>query len=211
MSVINRLKAPNILILTEFDNDFNSIKSFIRTILGNNSYTIYNINSTQLKKTPDILIDNCRLLVTIENNKNEISNQEEEYNFMKKYLDNGGKLLSFPSKIEIDKYKLEKFNNNNLFIYDSNFQFEFKYNQEAKESYLNLSTFIYSYNKQNHWISKVNPTFFKNDCDNRESLECKSFLKDIFYNLFTKELNLKPVENTLKPKPYNILTKSKVS
>ena len=124
MSIVNRLKAPNILILTEFDKDFNSVKQFIRNLLGFNTYTIYNIKLTQLKTAPTIWIDNCYLLITVEKSSNHLKEIfEEQFNYMKKFLESGGKILTLPSCLESNKYKIEK----NVFIYDGYYEFELNY------------------------------------------------------------------------------------
>ena len=141
MSVLNRLKAPNILILTEFDKDFNSIKSFIRNLLGANSYTIYNIKLTQLRTTPAIWIDNCHLLVTIEKSSHLKEIYDEQYSYMKKYLESGGKILSFPSCLDTNKFKLEVFNENKFLIYDSKYEFEANF-EERNFSFKQFHLFL---------------------------------------------------------------------
>ena len=213
MSIANRFKAPNILILTEFDNDFNSIKNFIRSILGYNSYTIYNVKLTQLKAIPEIWIDNCHLLVTIEKSNNLNDVYEDQYQYMKKYLQTGGKILSVPSWLDNKKYKIEVFQEKKIFVYEGNFEFELQYEREnLKKQNSAWNSYIYSYNDQ-HWISKICPN--PKDIEKSNSAENKSaeiLVQEIFQSLLTKGLNLKLNEkHELKPHAYYILSKSNVS
>ena len=212
MSIVNRLKAPNILILTEFDKDFNSVKQFIRNLLGFNTYTIYNIKLTQLKTAPTIWIDNCYLLITVEKSSNHLKEIfEEQFNYMKKFLESGGKILTLPSCLESNKYKIEK----NVFIYDGYYEFELNYEKNhLKKVNLFLNDQIYSYNNH-HFVSKICPNYYDIEGISGDVIQNKKseiLIKDTFRDIFTKELKLKSSEiNELKPLEYIILTKSNVS
>lgn len=224
-SLVTRFKAPNILILTELENDFNSIKNFIRNLLGINSYTIYNIKLSQLKSTPAIWMDNCCLLVTVEHSNHSKNIYEEKFSYIKKYLKTGGKILSIPSCYELsDKYLTKYYNDLPFLVYNLNYDFELDYENESvcKETdnayynTLNLAQYIYSFNKQ-HWVSKIVPNYYDleslNETQKSEFFKSDATLKQLFLKLFLEEFKLKLIENSQinrKTEPYYIFTKSKV-
>jgi hypothetical protein len=217
-AVVNRLKAPNILILTEFDKDFNSVKNFIRNLLGFNSYTIYNIKLTQLKKAPTIWIDNCYLLITIEKSSSHLKEiYEEQLNYMKNYLESGGKILTLPSCLDSNnKYKTEIFNEKIVFIYDGDYDFESNYEKNLlKKEKILFNNQIYSF-CNHHYVSKVCPNYYDIEGICTDSIQNKklndTLMNDTFRDLLTNELKLKTTEiNELKPLEYIVLTKNNVS
>lgn len=145
--------SPNILISTDNGKEFQAIKSFLKSIIGTNSYTIYQLNSQELVKP--LWIKNCILLVDTEpQNVNKLS-------LFTEYLKQGGKILSVP--VSVDKKELKKFDGLNAYTISDDLTFESDYQNEmklVKEKLFEFETLddsIYYYPVYNglHYVSKV--------------------------------------------------------
>ena len=79
--------SPNILVTTDDEAEFQLVKSFLKTIIGSNSYTIYKIASTELSKS--LWMTNCALNIDIDS-KNEIKHAS-----FNEFLKLGGILFRF--------------------------------------------------------------------------------------------------------------------
>ncbi|CAF0989299.1 unnamed protein product [Brachionus calyciflorus] len=156
---------PNILIFTDDENEFKKLKSYLLSILGTNSYTIYNLNANDFSKT-SMWIPSCTLLITSETfNLSENVLNERIISF-KNFLKTGGKILSIPSLNAIIKRNTRK-SENTLDIYynEDKFVFENFYEQELyskivwKNSPKNLEDLFYSYENHDstgsHFVSKL--------------------------------------------------------
>jgi len=77
--------SPNILVTTDDEQEFQLVKTFLKIILGSNSYTIYKINSTELKSP--LWMTNCALNINIDS-KNKISHSS-----FQEFLKLGGELF----------------------------------------------------------------------------------------------------------------------
>jgi len=84
MSLVNN--TPNILILADNQETFTEYKTFIKSVVGNNSFTIYNLNTKDLDKST-AWMSNCTLLI-------DTVNLKEYYEIFSDYLNQGGSVLS---------------------------------------------------------------------------------------------------------------------
>jgi hypothetical protein len=87
MSSIKR--TPNILILADKQETFNGLKTYLKSIVGSNSFTIYNLTTNDLRKTT-AWMSNCTLLIDTVNSGP--STEPISY-----YLEKGGTVLSILS------------------------------------------------------------------------------------------------------------------
>lgn len=78
-------KAPNILILSNDQDKFTTIRIQLREILGINSFTVYNVTTTELQNST-VWMNNCRLLIDIESKTNS--------SIFKEFLKQGGNVLT---------------------------------------------------------------------------------------------------------------------
>lgn len=156
---------PNILVLTDDQNEFEKIKLFVQEILGKNSYTIYNLTSSDLHKS-SLWVPSCRLLISSE--QFNLSDQALD-NKMKSfigYMSNGGKILSLPAlndNLERDQKSIKR---ETFFYHKDKYLFELKYEKDldlVKETWNNNlapeEELFYAYlsneNEGVHFISKV--------------------------------------------------------
>jgi hypothetical protein len=232
MPVKTLSKAPNILIMTENDDEFNSLKSLLKNLLGLNSYTIYNVRLTQLKTVQKVWIDNCYLLVSVEQSDVDESTRILKMDCFEKYLGAGGKILSVPSSDECEKVSIKNLNDNTLAVYDGDYFFE----QSYRENYLQtkksqeFETLIYSFSPNKkyssndqadgiHWLTKIYPVTKYLKCfdstQNNILQQHEGRLFRLFSDILTQKLQLKQVKShteclMAKPEPYHIMTKNKV-
>ena len=174
-SCINTLNStmrvpPNILIFAENENDFLNLKSYLQSLIGCNSYTIYSIGYNDFT-TSNIWMSNCTLLITIEQHEESRLSQarlEKKVLNMREFLNKGGFIISVPSMNE--KCNKFSFDNSTKIVnyFGSHFYFEFYY--ETKCNFkrqicdlngeeLNAKQFFCSYipekNNGLHFVSKV--------------------------------------------------------
>jgi hypothetical protein len=166
-----RVKAPpNILILAENENDFQTLRSYLISLIGHNAYTIYKISYTELAASSTWMA-NCSLLVTIEQYEDKVlseSNLERRVLNLKGYLQRGGRILSLPSlnedceQLTIDSTKIVSY-------VKSYFYFEFFYDRKfgldkqlcrLNGDELNARGLFYSYASDQfkggvHFVSRV--------------------------------------------------------
>ena len=83
--------TPNILIHANKQDIFIELKSLIRSIVGTNSFTIYNINTESLRKST-AWINNCALLIDC--CSDSIKLPEKSDILFSNYLKSGGTVLS---------------------------------------------------------------------------------------------------------------------
>lgn len=211
MSASSLHKAPNILILSESDEEFSSLKDFIKNLLGINSYTIYNMKMAQLKNLPSLWMDNCYLLISVESSADSRDSAiDEKVNYIKTFLNLGGNVLSIPSTNEIDKPLLKELSDKKCTISTINFPYDKDYsisgyeknNLNLPEKNLNDLIYFYKVNGE-HWFSKVVPNY-KSSSEN--------FVEDLFSQLFLDKLKLKKSEKiNFELQPYYIFSKNKVN
>jgi hypothetical protein len=167
-----RVKSPpNILVLTENDNDFQNTRSYLLSLIGINTYTIYKISYADLAASTTWM-QNCSLLVTVEQYGDKVlseSHLERKVLSLRSFLNRGGKILSVPSlnenceKLCLDGMRV-------LSFFKSYFYFEFVYESKfgmtktvcrLNGDELNSKELFYSYtsdqfNSGLHFISRVN-------------------------------------------------------
>jgi hypothetical protein len=211
MSATGLHKAPNILILSESDEEFSSLKDFIKKLLGINSYTIYNMKMAQLKNLPSLWMDNCCLLISVESTADaQDTAVNEKINYIKTFLNLGGNVLSIPSANGIDKPLLKEFTDKKLTISSIKFPCDSEYSLNGFEKNIlnstekDLNDLIYSYKVNGeHWFSKVVPSFQSSS---------ETYVEDVFMKLFIDKLNLKKSEKiNSELQPYYVFSQNKVN
>jgi hypothetical protein len=127
--------STNILILSDNESEFNETRSVLKSIVGSNLFTIYQIRNKDLDITP--WMKNCTLFIDFNINKNK------PVGTILEYLQQGGKILSIPSNTlnKVEKNLMD----NNVNIYDGDLK-GFYENQENSVKYIDWSdSFLYSY------------------------------------------------------------------
>jgi hypothetical protein len=175
-SLSSRIKAPpNILILAENENDFQTFRSYLISLVGINAYTIYKITYSELGASSTWMA-NCSLLITVEQYEDKVlseSNLERKVLSLKSFLHRGGYILSVPSLNE-DCDKLTIDGTKAISFVKSYFYFEFFYDRKfglAKQicrlngDELNAKELFYSYSSDQfkgglHFVSRVRTTHF---------------------------------------------------
>lgn len=75
--------VPNILIYCDNAEQFLEMKTTLKSLIGNHSYTIYKISTSELAKS-SVWMNNCSLLINTEPLNDQLN----------KYLQDGGRILS---------------------------------------------------------------------------------------------------------------------
>jgi hypothetical protein len=193
ITIKNKIKSPpNILILTEEDDSFQFLKRFLHSILGRNSYTIYNLSNRDFIEN-SIWMANCCLFINTENleNGDRIS---QFINFMTK----GGRIFSLPSPSLSLNEKFDRLNiedSTNISYLKSDYDFEAIYSQRKFEKNifnlnnpnLDAKNLIYSYESNEfngrHYVSKISL--------NSNSDQSKKYLADLYSDILDRYFGIK--------------------
>ena len=145
--------SPNILVTTNDDKEFQLVKTFLKSILGLNSYTIYKLASTELTKS--LWMTNCALNIDIDS-KNEIKHAS-----FVEFLKTGGKLLTIPSvyaaKREANFEELTFHTADQELNCETDYKIQTNLVKEKLFEFEGLDEFIYYYPIHSgfHYVSKV--------------------------------------------------------
>lgn len=147
--------SPNILISTESDLEFQTLRSFLKSLLGVNSYTIYKVNSQELSK--QLWMKNCQLLIDV--NTNQLDS--DKLKCFDHFLKQNGKILSLPSST-VKEQEVKSFNDLSLLLSKNDFPFESVYQNDMNvskhylfdESFRQIF-FYYQVYSGTHYVTKV--------------------------------------------------------
>lgn len=161
--ISNSKIPPNILIFTDNEIEFKKLKNFFLSLLGTNSYTIYNLTTKDFQKS-STWIPSCVLLITLETFNSPHSVLNEKTESFKKFIKSGGRILSLPTLNDnLERQHLKVDNRYNIFYHKENFLFESLYENCMKKEWKNipknLKDLFYIYeltdSEGSHFVSKV--------------------------------------------------------
>jgi hypothetical protein len=139
--------STNILIQTDNEKEFNETKKVLKSIVGHNLFTIYQMKTKDLNTMP--WMKNCALFVNFEFKSHPIDKYIE-------FLKLGGKILSLPSNTQnkIEKKLMENIVN----VYDGDLK-DFYENEKSSVKYVQWAdSFLYSHSPEKgglHCLTKV--------------------------------------------------------